>query len=158
MRNVFRAAVVGIAMACAAPVAAGPFEDGFAAYKSGDYATAMKHWRPPAEQGNGIAQGVLGYMYDNGQGVPQDYAEAVRWYRLSAAQGYAFAQYNLGNMYANGRGVPQDYVQAHKWLNLAAVQGDADAVKNRDIVARLMTPAQIAEAQKLAREWRPKAK
>jgi TPR repeat protein len=92
-------------------------------------------------------------MYDVGEGVPEDDAEAVRWYRLSAEQGYAKAPYNLGLMYGKGEGVPQDYVQAHMWFNLAAAQGDADAAKNRDIVAKNMTPDQIAEAQKLAREW-----
>ncbi len=71
------------------------------------------------------------------------------------------AQYNLGVMYDIGRGVPQDYAQAHMWLNLAASRfppgKDRDnAVKNRDIVAEKMTPAQISEAQKLAREWKPK--
>ena len=55
-----------------------------------------------------------------------------------------------------GRGVPQDYVQAHMWWNLAAVKGNTDAIKNRDVVAAKMTPTQIAEAQKLAREWKPK--
>jgi uncharacterized protein len=50
----------------------------------------------------------------------------------------------------------RDYVRAHMWFNLAAAQGDQDAAKARDDVAKLMTPAQIAEAQKLAREWRPK--
>ena len=58
-------------------------------------------------------------------------------------------------MYAIGQGIIQDYVQAHKWWNLAAVNGNATAQKNRDLVADLMTPAQIAEAQKLAREWKP---
>ena len=59
-------------------------------------------------------------------------------------------------MYANGQGVPQDYVQAQKWFNLGATSGDAKAVKNRDIVASKMTPAQIAEAQRLASAWRKK--
>jgi uncharacterized protein len=58
-------------------------------------------------------------------------------------------------MYANGRGVPQDYIIAHMWLNLAAASGDKNAVTNRDRVAALMTPTQVAEAQKLAREWKP---
>jgi hypothetical protein len=56
-------------------------------------------------------------------------------------------------MYAKGQGVPQDYMQAHKWFNLAAVSGSENALKNREIVAGLMTPGQIAEAQKLASEW-----
>ena len=80
----------------------------------------------------------------------------LSWYRKAAEQGHAKAQLNLGIMYFTGRGVPQDYVQAHMWFNLSAAQGDADATKNRDIVAAKMTPAQIAEAQKLAREWKPK--
>jgi TPR repeat protein len=95
-------------------------------------------------------------MYDNGTGVAQDDAAAVSWYRKAADQGYASAQNNLGVMYDNGTGVAQDYVQAHKWFNLGAASGDADAVKNRDLVASKMTPAQIAEAQRLASVWRKK--
>ena len=86
--------------------------------------------------------------------------EALRWYRKAAEQGYASAQNNLGLMYRNGEGVPQDYVEAHKWFNLAAsrVTGeDANKYrKTRDLVAEKMTTAQIAEAQRLAREWKPK--
>ena len=109
-----------------------------------------------AEAGNAFAQYNLGSMYDNGRGVAQDYAAAASWYRKAADQGNAFAQSNLGVMYYNGKGVAQDYVQAHKWFNLGATSGDADAVKNRDIVASKMTPAQIAEAQRLASAWRKK--
>ena len=136
-------------------------DEGAAAYKRGDYATALREWRPLAEQGNANAQFNLGFMYRNGLGVPQDYAKALQWYRKAAKQGVAEAQYNLGIMYGNGEGVPQDYAQAHMWSNLAAssfpLGEDRDrAAKNRDIVAERMTPAQISEAQKLAREWRPK--
>jgi TPR repeat protein len=91
-------------------------------------------------------------MYDKGQGVVQDYAEAVKWYRLAAQQGDASAQYNLGLMYARGEGVVQDYVKGHSWFNLGAASGNANAVKGRDIVAKLMTPQQIGDAQKLARD------
>ena len=90
--------------------------------------------------------------------MTQDYTEAVRWYRKAADQGNAFAQNNLGVMYDNGNGVAQDYVQAHMWYNLAAEQGVKLAIENRDSAAEEMTPAQIAEAQKLAREWKPKGK
>ena len=96
-----------------------------------------------AENGNAAAQVNLGVMYANGQGVPEDDAEAVRWYR--------------GISYGNGEGVPQDFVQAHKWFNLAASRGSGEnresAVRNRDLIAQQMTAAQIAEAQRLAREW-----
>jgi hypothetical protein len=102
-------------------------------------------------------------MYDKGQGIPQDYAEAAKWYRKAAEQGVAVAQHNLGFMYDKGEGVPQDYVQAHMWYNLAASRlppgTDRDkAVKDRDVFAKRMTPAQIAEAQRLAREWMAKFK
>ena len=80
----------------------------------------------------------------------------MKWYRKSAEQGYALAQYNLGGMYAKGQGVTQNYVKAHMWSNLAAAQGDETAAKNRDIIAAKMTKAQIAEAQRLAAEWKPK--
>ena len=120
-----------------------------------DYAAAVSWYRKAAEQGAAYAQFNLGVKYDNGEGVPQDYAAAAGWYRKAADQGVAQAQFNLGVMYAKGQGVPQDYVQAHKWFNLAAASGNADAVKNRDFVAAKMTPAQIAEAQRLASAWKP---
>jgi len=90
--------------------------------------------------------------------VVQDYKAALTWYRKAADQGYAVAFHNLGFMYGKGRGVVQNYVQAHKWYNLAAAHSTgADhhdlAAKNRDIVEKKMTPAQVAEAQKLARDW-----
>ena len=117
-----------------------------------DYAEAVKWYRLAAAQGNDRAQSGLGVMYHTGRGVAQDYAEAVKWYRLAAAQGNASAQFNLALMYAKGKGVVQDYIRAHMWFNLGAVSGDKDAVKNRDIVASKMTPQQIGEAQKRARE------
>ena len=117
-----------------------------------NYAEAVKWYRLAAAQGIAQAQSNLGVMYEKGEGVLQDYAQAVKWYRLAAAQGLATAQSNLGVMYAKGQGVPMDDVRAHMWFNLAAVKGDADAVKNRDLVAKRLTPQQMSEAQKLARE------
>jgi hypothetical protein len=97
-------------------------------------------------------------MYKKGYGVPQDNPEAAKWFRLAADQGQAMAQVTLGVMYANGHGVPQDFVLGYMWVNLAASQGQEDAVKNRDALARKMTPQQIGKAQRLAREWKPKGK
>ena len=91
-------------------------------------------------------------MHQNAQGVPQDSKTAVKWYKLAAEQGYANAQAKLGVQYATGAGVIQDYVRAHMWGNIAASDGDEGGGKVRDAVAVTMTPAQIAEAQKLARE------
>ena len=129
---------------------AGDFEEGFAAAQKGDFATALRLWKPLAEQGNVDAQYNLGKMYRNGDGVAQDYKTAVKWYTLAAEQGDADAQTNLGAMYDKGQGVAQDYVKAHMWFNIAAIDGNADAIKNRDDVAKLMTPAQLAQAQQLA--------
>ncbi len=137
----------------AAPAWGQDFEKGMQAYNRGDYATALRELRPLAKQGNGDAQSNLGYMYANGENVPQDHAEAVKWYRKAAEQGYARAQVSLGVMYSTGQGVPQDYMQAHMWANLGATNGDKEATKDRDFISKRMTPTQIAEAQRLAREW-----
>jgi len=90
--------------------------------------------------------------------VAQDYAEAMKWYRRAAEQGYALAQNNLGGIYANGLGVRQNNVQAYMWATLAASQNVELGVKGKDFLVKKMTPAQIAEAQRLAREWEPKGK
>jgi TPR repeat protein len=137
-------------------VAAGPLEDAIAADTRGDHATAVQLFRPLANQGNAYAQFRLGAKYGFGHGVPQDYVEAVKWFRLAADQGNAGAQIKLGLMYQLGQGAPQDYVLAHMWFNLSAAQGDQFSAAERDDIAKLMTPTQIAEAQKLAREWQPK--
>ncbi len=85
-----------------------------------------------------------------------DYKTAFEKWKPLAEQGYASAQYNLGVMYDNGQGVAQDYIQAHMWFNIAGANGYEDGRKNRDIIEKRMTPDQIAEAQKLAREWMEK--
>ena len=107
-----------LALSLTAPVAAGPWEDAVAAHERGDFATALRLFRPLAGQGNAVAQ------------------------------------FNLGVMYDNGHGVPQDHVLAHMWFNLSAAQGNQLAAGRRDRMATRMTPAQIAKARKLAREWR----
>jgi len=167
---------------------AGDYEDGVAAAKRKDYATAFIKFRSAALQGNPQAQYALGLMYNEGQGLAQDYKEAVRWYQLAAQQGNAEAQYNLaikyergegvakdykedvrwfrlaaqqgdrdaqynlGRMYGLGQGVLLDYKSAHVWFNIAAVSGDKNSVKGRDIAASKLTPQQVEQAQRMARE------
>ena len=113
--------------------------------------------RAKANAGDADAQFNLGFMYGTGRGVPQDDVEAVSWYRQAAEQGHAGAQFELGYVYSVGQGVPQDDVEAHKWRNLAASRASAEDqrpyAKRRDAWAKSMTPAQLADAQKLAREW-----
>ena len=113
----------------------------------------LEQTRARAEQVDALAQYDLGAMYSHGFGVPEDAAEAARWYRLAAEQGDAFAQTGLGFLYALGEGVPQDFVLAYMWLNLAAAQGNEAAQGLKDRIAQQMTREQIAEAQRLSREW-----
>jgi TPR repeat protein len=100
-----------------------------------------------------VAAGALEDVYDAYD--RGDYAAALRLLRPLVNQSDADAQFILGLMYARGQGVPQDYVRAHMWFNLAAAQDYQLAAGQRNSIARRMTRAQIAEAQKLAREWRP---
>lgn len=108
-----------------------------------------------------LAQVRLGEMYEKGLGVPHDYSAAVPWYRLAAEQGQSLGQLRLAFLYSFGEGVAQDYVQAHMWSNLAGASGNEqvarDARKLRDMLAEEMTAGQVAEAQRLAREWKPKS-
>ena len=92
-------------------------------------------------------------MYDNGEGVLEDDAEAVRWYRLAAEQGHSGAQRNLGLMYRNGEGVLENDAEAYAWLNIAAAQGRESAKEEKERLSRDMTRAQVAEGQKLSREY-----
>ena len=118
-----------------------------------DYAEALKWSRMAANQGLAQAQNNVGQIFRIGLGVQKDYAEALKWFRKAAEQELAEAQINLGVMYAEGEGVPQDYVLAHMWFILSTANGSKKARDNRDIIAKEMTPAQIAKARKLAREW-----
>ena len=125
-----------------------------------NYHEAVRWYRAAAEQGHTTAQFSLGVMYALGEGFAQDYQEAARWFRTLADKAHGHAQNNLGDMYFKGQGVPQDYVLAHMWFTLAASNITDNyqemAVKNRDMVAEEMTPEQIAEALRLAGEWKPK--
>ncbi|MDA8258986.1 MAG: tetratricopeptide repeat-containing serine protease family protein [Betaproteobacteria bacterium] len=132
-----------------------------------DASRAAVWYRKAADQGNAGAQNNLGAMYSQGTGVPKDAAQALAWYRKAAEQGQANAQFNLGMEYnqlkefgqlsrANGKSnMLRDAVQAYMWLNLAAAQGFPGADKQRENTAIFMSPEQIAEAQRLTREWKP---
>ena len=124
-----------VSMGCFMATAnADPLDDADAAYKRGDYAQALKIWRPLAAEGNSFSQYALGFMYVRGLGVMRNYQEAVKWYRLAAAQGRASAQYSLGLAHFIGRGVSIDYQKTLKWYRLAAAQGDVDAQSGLGVV------------------------
>jgi len=118
-----------------------------------NYKEAIKFYRVAAEKGSASAQSNLGAMYMMGLGGAPDYQEAIKWNQLSAEQGHAEAQSNLGALYQFGKGVGQNYIQAHKWFDIAGANGYEKSRKFRENIKKRMTPSQIAEAQKLAREW-----
>lgn len=120
--------------------------------KSADFMTECK----AAEQGDARAQDNLGVMYAKGRGVPKDDQQAVFWFRKAAEQGEDIAQVNLGVMYEKGTGVPKDDQQAYFWWLLASVDGAADAIHNRDVVEKRLTPQQRMTAQAQARDWKPR--
>ena len=129
-------------------------EEGYDAYERGDYVAAFREWLPLAEAGSAEAQFNIGVLFQKGRGVPADSAEALRWYRRAAWQGHADAQNNLGGMLSRGEGIPEDYVQAHMWFSLAAVRGKQSAQRNLDTLAPKMRARDIAQAHRLAENWR----
>lgn len=111
-----------------------------------------------AEQGNAASENNLGLAYVHGQGVPRDYAKAVFWFRKAAYQRLAQAEYNLGDENFLGHGTPRNFERAYFWLDLAAAQGFANAAAQRDRIENLLTPAELAEAQRRASTWTPQVK
>jgi len=103
---------------------------GIAAYQAGDFAMAMKEFKPLAAKGNADAQVNLGFLYARGQGVAVDYKEAASWYRKAAEQGQPDAQFNLGSLYYDGLGLARDFKKAAEWYSKAAEQGQIDAQYN----------------------------
>lgn len=120
-----------------------------------DYRQAKEWFEEAAKQGHAGAQVNLGTLYLQGEGAPQSGQMALFWFSRAAEQRDALAFAKLGMMYAQGRGVLQDFIQAHMWYNLSAAQGEVRSAEARDALAKQMIPAQIAEAQRLAREWKP---
>jgi len=127
---------------------------------SKDDAETVKWLLKAAEQGSATAQRLMAFRYMEGRGVPRDEERSAEWFFRAAGHGDAEAQFNLGQIHAEGRGVPRDPVQAYLWFSLAAGNGaDAQAgrlaVEARNKLAPRMTPAQIAQAKRLVREWKP---
>lgn len=159
MIRLSRIFVVAIALGLAAPnlARADTLGAGTSAFNRSDYNNAARLLLPLAERGNARAQGMVGFMYATGQGLPQAYDAAGYWYTLAAEQGDTTAQYLLGLAYDKGQGVPQDDVAAYKWLNLAAAHAPKRMRENfaklRNAVASKMSRGQIAAGQWQALRW-----
>lgn len=103
------------------------FKKGKAAFNRRDYKTAVKLWKPLADQGHADAQNYIGIMHEWGQVLKKDKKEAIKWYRKAAAQGNASGQFNLGFCYDGGIGVRKNHKMSLQWFRKAADQGDAEA-------------------------------
>jgi len=128
-----------------------------------DSVAAIEWYRKSAEQGNVRAQHNLAVMYITGRGVVPDPAAAMKWMRMAADRGDAVAQFRLAGMYENGQGAQKSLVEAYRWYSLAATKFSANdqerrirTLQARDHIAKKMTPADVAKAEKLARGWKPK--
>jgi len=159
--STLRALVVGLLLLCCMfainDAAANPLARADAAFARGDYVRAVNILTPLAFDGDARAQALLGFMFEHGYGAPQVYDSAAGLYGQAAMRGNPFGQAMFGLMYDKGHGVPQDFVLAYKWLNLAAARArkrERDYfLRLRDAVASKMSPAQIAEGQRLAMAW-----
>lgn len=153
------ALLLAACLAAPGPALAGATTDAFALYARGDYKAAAARLMPLALAGDAKAQGMVGYLYENGYGVPQDFVIAAAWYASGAEQGDPMSQYLLGLLYDKGRGVAIDVVAAQKWLILAAARAGRRErplfLAIRDAVASKMSKAQLAVAQQQAAEWVP---
>ena len=118
-----------------------------------NFTEAKKWFDLAAAQQYAPAQASLAVLYEKGQGVTADHKEAVKWYEFAAEQGYVPAQVNLGLHYADGSGTARDYAEAVKWFTIAAELGDASAARYRDAIIGVMSPEQLAEADRLANLW-----
>jgi len=145
-----------IIIAMAGAALAGDFSAGLAAYNKGDFAAALKEWKPLADTGSRDAQYNLGLLYMDGKGVPKSYEEAAKWFERAANQGQLEAQHNLGAMYGGGLGVRRDYVQAYKWESVCAARGNSGCASQRDALEKKLKGSKLAEAQRLATDFKPK--
>jgi TPR repeat protein len=137
--------------------------DGLAQYRLGklyyaieDYSQAILWFIKSARQEVAEAQKMLGRMYYQGQGTSPQLKEAFYWSLKAAEQGLADAQSNVALMYFKGEGVEKDYIRSYQWVSLAAAQGNQEAFKVRDLFVSKISPAQLSEGERLAREWAAK--
>ena len=120
-----------------------------------DYKESIKFLNLSAEQGYTRAQHKLGNIYIGDLFGKPDFKKAIKWFRLASSKGYAPSQYFLATLYENGDGIKQDYVRAHMWFSLASDK-NIIARDERDRIARKMAPAQITDAQNMARDCEKK--
>lgn len=128
-------------------------ESGEAAFYAGDYKTALKIFNAQAEGGNYGALYFLGEMHREGLGVSQSFAKAAEFYLKAAKGNHPYPQLRLGEMHRDGKGVAQDHKAAYMWFDLASSYGEQKGATERDRIAEKLSPAEINEAKKTAKDW-----
>lgn len=118
-----------------------------------DYNEAFYYLRVSADKGYPQAEGMLGLLYMQGHGVKTNYQKAFELLKKAAQKGSANAYVGLGAMYYRGLGVTNDLVKAYAWCSVAAANGSANGTDMRDEIEKLMTPAQISEAQTISQQY-----
>jgi TPR repeat protein len=123
------------------------------AFKNGKYETALQLARPLAQEGDAVAQFILGKMHQKGKGIEKNISEAKKWFSRAAAQQFAYAQFELAKLYYDGVGILHDKVLAHMWYNLAGATGLEKGAEKRSRMESEMSQAQIEIAERMARSW-----
>jgi TPR repeat protein len=119
-----------------------------------DAKVAAEWFRKAAEAGHPTAQSNLGVLYASGGVLEKNMEAAVQWWRKAAEQGQPSAQFNLAQALVEGKAVPKDLVEAYKWYHLAADRGDRDAARMRNALGVELSPEEVADALKRAREFK----
>lgn len=157
MSNAITRVTLFMALLAASMVVEAGVQEGIQAYKNKDYATAVKEFVPPAENGDPVALFYVALMYENSEGLPQNYAQAMVLYRRAADKGFAPAQCNLGVMYETKAGPDRSYKDAAFWYRKAAEQGDASAQFNLGLIYYIGRGSDIPRGRKTAAAWYTKA-
>jgi len=119
-----------------------------------DNKEAIKWFSKAAERGHAPTQFTLGNMYYNGEGTAKDMGKAFQWHSRAAEQGYADSQFMVGAMYQGGMGISKDYVKSYAWLSIVSRE-HPEHIKLLNEMAPYMTKEQIAEAKKIAAQFKP---
>jgi hypothetical protein len=156
MKRLFLSALLAVLLAGAAKA---DFDDGLAAYEEGDYAAALREWRPLAEAGDLDAQFYLGEMHLRGKGVERDFKKAAEWLDKAAQAGHPRSQGTLGGLYAAGLGVPQDFGMAYFWMIVAAIWDEGEIRKQAmhslgEVAKQLSDEQKKTIAKQAAGQWR----
>lgn len=156
MKKLITVCLASLLVVALAVPALADLEAGLLAYKNMQYDRALQELHPLAQKGNAKAQLYMGLLCSETPGLPQDFKQAAQWFQKAAEQGEAEAQNQLGSLYVLGLGVPESFIKGAMWFNLAAGKGNIHAKERLKALYEAMTAQQIAEAQRLAREWKPK--